>query len=96
MSGQHGAGCTALQVAAACLCLYHKTLFGTVGFETQDPELPVLNIVTKTHRDDNLSRIICQCISLGGFHYSCVALEEVNMDQQQQPQQLQQQTKAKL
>jgi act minimal PKS ketosynthase (KS/KS alpha) len=48
MTGQSGSGCTVVQIAAACLCLFHKKLYGTVNFEEQDPSMPVLNIVKRT------------------------------------------------
>ena len=78
MTGQSGAGCTVVQIAAACLCLYYKKIYGTVNFDEQDPNLPVLNIVKKTQDAPYLQRIVCHALNLGGFQYSCLALEAIS------------------
>lgn len=76
LCGQSGSGCILLQIAAACLSLQQKEIFGTKNFETPDPQLPAINIIRQSQKAPHLKRVICQAIALGGFHYSCLALEE--------------------
>ena len=69
MLGQHGAGSSALQSAAACLSLHHGEVPGTVNCENPDPDCAPLNLVRESARLDP-SSVLVHAIGLGGFYFS--------------------------
>lgn len=74
MLGQHGAGSSMLQVAAACLTLFCGTIPPTINHDQPDPECGPLRVVT--HADPcTPTRAMVHAIGLGGFYYSVGAFQ---------------------
>ncbi|MCA8942142.1 MAG: beta-ketoacyl-[acyl-carrier-protein] synthase family protein [Planctomycetes bacterium] len=76
MLGQHGAGSSALQVAAACLSIRRGTVPPTINCDKLDPQCGKLN-VSKEARERFPRRAIVHAIGLGGFYYSVGAFESI-------------------
>ena len=76
MLGQHGAGSSALQCAAACLTLRHQRVPGTVNVDHLDPGCGELRLIRET-RDLELTNVLVHAIGLGGFYYSAGLLSAV-------------------
>jgi len=81
ITGETGAGCSILQVSAACLCLRDRVVFGTANFEHQGKRQPLLNIVRETHDDQSVSKVLCNVIGVGAFQFSSLALERIAEDE---------------
>jgi len=73
MLGQHGAGSSALQVAASCLSIEHGIIPPTINYEQVDPECRALRVVTRAE-NCHPQNILVHAIGFGGFYYSCGAL----------------------
>lgn len=69
MLGQHGAGSSMLQVAAACLTLHCGMIPPTINHDQPDPECGPLRVVTEVDTSQP-SRALVHAIGLGGFYYS--------------------------
>lgn len=88
MTGQSGSGCTMAQIMAACLTLSRQIVYGTLNCDEPDPALLPLNIIQRTTTEglglahsgakQEVKRVICHAIGLGGYQYSCLALERYN------------------
>ncbi len=74
MLGQHGAGSSALQAAAACLTLRRGIVPPTINHVEPDPACGPLPIVTRAETRV-VSRVLVHSIGLGGFYYSAAAFE---------------------
>lgn len=74
MLGQHGAGSSALQAAAACLTLRRGVIPPTINHDDPDPECGDLPIVTEAEHT-NATKALVHSIGLGGFYYSAAAFE---------------------
>lgn len=72
MLGQHGAGSSALQVAAACLAIDRRTVPPTINHERSDPACGAIRVVTEPEPMAR-SNVLVHSIGLGGFYYSCGA-----------------------
>lgn len=72
--GQHGAGSSALQLAGACLTLKKGIIPPTINHESPDPECGPIRVVTRAEHSTP-RRVLVHSIGLGGFYYSCGALE---------------------
>jgi 3-oxoacyl-[acyl-carrier-protein] synthase II len=72
--GQHGAGSSALQVAAACLTIARGQVPPTLNCDHLDPACGPLRIVREPLDLDAL-RVLVHSVGLGGFYYSASALE---------------------
>ena len=72
--GQHGAGSSALQVAAACLTITRGMVPPTLNCDKLDPDCGPLRIVREPATID-ASRILVHSVGLGGFYYSAAAIE---------------------
>ena len=69
MLGQHGAGTSALQAAAACLTLYSGKVPGTINCDNLDQRCGDMNLLRTTESLDPQS-VLTHAIGLGGFYYS--------------------------
>lgn len=69
MLGQHGAGTSALQAAAACLTLHSGLVPGTINCDNLDERCGDLQLVKKTAKMDP-ANVLTHAIGLGGFYYS--------------------------
>lgn len=76
MLGQHGAGSSALQAAAACLTLRRGTAFPTINHDDPDPECGPIRVVTEAETFFP-QRVLVHSIGLGGFYYAAAAFEAV-------------------
>lgn len=74
MLGQHGAGSSALQAAAACLAIRRGAVPPTINHEDPDPACGELRVVTSAERFQP-ERVLVHAIGLGGFYYSAAAFE---------------------
>ena len=74
MLGQHGAGSSALQAVAACLSLHRQAAPPTINCDCPDPGCGPIRISTRPE-PCALHRVLIHSIGLGGFYYSCGALE---------------------
>ncbi len=72
MLGQHGAGSSALQVAAACLSIANQIAPPTINYTDPDPACGSLRVATSAESCD-VKRVLVHSIGLGGFYYSCGA-----------------------
>lgn len=84
MLGQHGAGSSALQAITACLSIQSGIVPPTINCEAPDPLCGQIHLITKPETR-NPKRILAHSIGMGGFYYSCAALEAyhpVIMDRQ--------------
>lgn len=79
MLGQHGAGTSALQAAAACLSLSSGNVPGTINCENLDERCGELNVLTKTEELKPKS-VLTLAIGLGGFYYSAGVFTAHNQD----------------
>ncbi len=79
MLGQHGAGSSAMQVAAACLSIRRETVPPTINCEDPDPACGPLRIVREPERSAP-RRVLVHSIGLGGFYYSAAAIERMPDD----------------
>ncbi len=78
MLGQHGAGSSALQAAAACLSIRREIAPPTINCEDQDPACGPLRIVRSPERS-RPARVLVHSIGLGGFYYSVAAFERFDV-----------------
>lgn len=69
MLGQHGAGTSALQAAAACLSIQTGQVPGTVNCEQLDEQCGSMNLLRETTKLSPKS-VLTHAIGLGGFYYS--------------------------
>ncbi len=74
MLGQHGAGSSALQAAAACLSIHHGIAPPTLNCETPDPSCGPIRVVTEAEASAP-RRVLAHSIGFGGFYYSAAAFE---------------------
>lgn len=72
--GQHGAGSSALQVAAGCLTIARGVVPPTLNCDQLDPACGPLPVV-RTPISRPTSRVLVHSIGLGGFYYSAMALQ---------------------
>lgn len=72
MLGQHGAGSSALQAAAACLAIHDGVVPPTINHERLDPGCGRLRVVTEPERLRE-ANILVNAIGFGGFYDSCGA-----------------------
>ncbi len=75
MLGQHGAGSSALQCAAACLTLRRGVAPPTANHERLDPACAGLRVLTEPLAGP-YERVLVHSIGLGGFYYSAAAFED--------------------
>jgi 3-oxoacyl-[acyl-carrier-protein] synthase II len=71
--GQHGAGSSSLQLAAACLTMRHRQIPPVLNCDRLDPECGPLNVV-RARTDADVERVLAHAIGFGGFYYSALAL----------------------
>lgn len=69
MLGQHGAGTSALQAAAACLTIHTGTVPGTLNCENLDEQCGPMNLLTSS-QELKPQTVLTHAIGLGGFYYS--------------------------
>jgi 3-oxoacyl-[acyl-carrier-protein] synthase II len=72
MLGQHGAGSSALQAAAACLAIDRGTVPPTINHDRLDPACGSIRVVTEPEPLERMN-VLVHSIGLGGFYYSCGA-----------------------
>ncbi|MBX3374893.1 MAG: beta-ketoacyl-[acyl-carrier-protein] synthase family protein [Phycisphaeraceae bacterium] len=72
MLGQHGAGSSALQAAAACLAIHTRVLPPTINCEDPDPGCGPLRIRAVAEARP-LARVLMSAIGFGGFYYASAA-----------------------
>jgi 3-oxoacyl-[acyl-carrier-protein] synthase II len=72
--GQHGAGSSALQIAAACLTINRGLIPPTLNCDNLDPACGPLRIVRAPIARE-VERVLVHSIGLGGFYYSAAAIE---------------------
>lgn len=77
MLGQHGAGSSALQVAAGCMALKTGMIPATINYSNPDPRCGPIRVVTRT-QSCPLRNVLVHAIGFGGFYYSCAALAGVD------------------
>ncbi len=77
MLGQHGAGSSALQVAATCLAISEGMVPPTINHEQADSQCPAINVVTKPD-PFAAQNVLVNAIGFGGFYYSSAAFTAIN------------------